>query len=700
MNHPTDANDPSLQRLGGIVMHVAGPALAILAVASLACFLIEITYSGAYVGRVKWIFALFSFAAVLISRISIEEGQERATMFGFFLAFATLMVAGRFMQGNIVVLAGILAFVWWVAGRLTWDITFIDETRDASGQGMIDMAIGRVEKFRKKISGKTIEEEDSEPLLIDETAEKAEPRNPWDIFVGVFFRRRQPNTPGLWAFYFLLAGLPLFGIGQLMMRTNDAAAHSAATFHFFVYMVAILLLLMLSSVLGLHRYLNLNNSWVPMRVARHWIITGTILAIGIIGFTFLLPRPTPQYSIGSWLPRLTNEKLDPSSQSFGQDGQKQSENNSNVNMGPQARDGNQSQDQSGEGKSGGGNEQQGDSGQTRSQKNADNAGGNAKGQQKSSGKSSGKQKSSQSSGDRNNQKGQQNDGKQKGNSGDSDQDSKHNSNQGESEKGEPKEGDNSQDSKQSEDGKQTKDGKGDRQQKATREQQQKQKQSRSGSSSRQRSGSRARPPSEQQKNSSQQKQEQQQNQSSGLFSAIGKIIKFLMWIAAAIVIAWFAFKHREQIMPWIRSFLAEMAEFWNRLWNRKKKVKPQETIQSPIAHRPGRKLPGFSSFKNPFAAGLADSWSPEQLVVFTFQALEAWSRDQQCPRDPETTALEFAKETGKRFEPLAAEAANLGDLYSRLAYARGSITRESAMRLSRLWDQMASLRAPQMATIG
>ncbi len=700
MNQTHDANETGLQRLGGIVMHVAAPALAILAVASVACFLIEVLYSGPLVGRMKWIFTLFSVAAVLISRISIEEGQERASLYGFVLAIATLMVASRFMQGNPLELVLVLAFVWWVAGRLTWDCTFIDETRDASGQGMMDLAISRVERFRQKISGeKTADEESGTPLVSESVAETGGDNkstgDPWQTFVGIFFRRRQPNTPGLWAFYFLLAGLPLFGFGQLMMRVNDTAAHSAATFHFFVYMVAILLLLMLSSVLGLHRYLNENNSGVPLRVARRWIITGTILAIGIVGFTFLLPRPMPQYSIGSWLPKLTSSNLDPSQQSFGQDGQKQSENNSNIDAGPQSRDSNRSQDQSDDGKSGGGNEQQGESGQTRSQKNAENAGGNAKGQQKSSGKSSGKQKSSQSSGDRNNQKGQQNDGKQKGNSGDSDQNSKHKSNQGDSEKGDRKQGENSEDSKQSEDGKQSKDGQRDR--KATREQQQRKgKQSRSGSSRNRRSGNRrSRPPSEQQKNSSQ--QQQQQSSSSGLFAGLGKIIQLLMWIVAALVILWFAFKHREQIMPWIRSFLAEMAEFWNRLWNRKKKEKPQEAVEHVAAARPGRRLPGFGSFKNPFTTGLADSWSPEQLVVYTFQAMEAWSRDQQCPRDPETTALEFAQETGKRFEPLAAEAAHLGELYSRLAYARGSITRESAMRLSRLWDQMAMLHTPQLS---
>ena len=46
------ANDVEIRQLSDIVAQVAGPALAILAVASVAFFLIEVTYSGGLVGRV------------------------------------------------------------------------------------------------------------------------------------------------------------------------------------------------------------------------------------------------------------------------------------------------------------------------------------------------------------------------------------------------------------------------------------------------------------------------------------------------------------------------------------------------------------------------------------------------------------------------------------------------------------------------
>ena len=306
-----------------------------LVVSSVAYFLIEIFYQGPFVARVKWIFTLFCFAAVLISRISIVDGFNRASGFGLILGVATVIVTARLMQGNVITLAAILTFVWWFAGRLTWDCTFIDESRDATGQGMIDLAIDRFQRFRKtKEPADSAEAIESNPTKT-KAARKPE-RSPWDLFVEVFWKRKQANTPGLWAFYFLLLGLPLFGIGQMFLRMTDDASHRAAANHFFFYVTGLLGLLMLSSVLGLHRYLQKNQADMPARIAKRWIVTGTILALAITSVCFMLPRPTAKYSVGNWLPKLTSQFTSPNSQSMGNDGQEKGKNN-NQSGGPESR---------------------------------------------------------------------------------------------------------------------------------------------------------------------------------------------------------------------------------------------------------------------------------------------------------------------------------------------------------------------------
>jgi hypothetical protein len=56
-----------------------GPALIIVLVSSVAFFLLTVFYAGEFAGALFWTMSCFVVAAVLISRVSINEGAERAT---------------------------------------------------------------------------------------------------------------------------------------------------------------------------------------------------------------------------------------------------------------------------------------------------------------------------------------------------------------------------------------------------------------------------------------------------------------------------------------------------------------------------------------------------------------------------------------------------------------------------------------------
>ena len=64
------------------------PVLIMLLVGSLTFFLLTVFYDGLYDARLRFIFSCFVFAVVLITRISIEEGKERAVLFAIPLAIA------------------------------------------------------------------------------------------------------------------------------------------------------------------------------------------------------------------------------------------------------------------------------------------------------------------------------------------------------------------------------------------------------------------------------------------------------------------------------------------------------------------------------------------------------------------------------------------------------------------------------------
>ena len=668
------------------MLQIAGPALTMLVVSSVAFFLIEIFYQGPFVARVKWIFSLFCFAAVLISRISIVDGFSRASGFGLILGVATVIVTARLMQGNVFTLAAILALVWWIAGRLTWDCTFIDESRDATGQGMIDLAIERFQRFRKQQQTA----ESSSPTDNKPTKNKTNPnpnRSPWDIFVEVFWKRKQANTPGLWAFYFLLLGLPLFGIGQLFLGMTDDASHQAAAKHFFFYVTGLLGLLMLSSVLGLHRYLQKNQAAMPAHIAKRWIITGTILAIAITSICFMLPRPTAKYSVGNWLPKLTSQFTSPNSQSMGNDGQEKGKNN-NQSGGPQARDQSQPKEEANTDPSNGGNQQKSDQGKSQDTQGGDQAGGKSEGKKGSGGKEkSQNSENSKQSQDKNGKKGQQQ--KQQG-----EQKAKNDSDQG----------DDSDEGK----GKQNKESKSDAQNKKSASKKE-DSQSKPGERNNQRQQNKKAQQKKGNKTGQSSQSPQSRNNSSGSqespTSAIGnfltRMIRLLVIMVAIAVGLWFVIKHRSQISPWIQSFLAELADFWARLFARKNKPTPENNPVLQDAKIPQKRLPGFNTYKNPFDNPNAKNWTPDKIVRYTFEALEAWARDKNIPRQPDETAIEFANSLGGTQPKLKKNAKVLAQLYSQLAYSgkntasnaaatanHDSLSASTIRPLSEFWNQL------------
>ena len=116
------------------------PALIMLLVGSLVFFLLTAFYDGQYEARVRYIFSLFIFAAVLIGRISIKESQEKAVLYGIPLAIATWLTLGHFCETNSLVTILMIAITWWSAHKLTWDCTVIDEAEEAESGGLLQSA--------------------------------------------------------------------------------------------------------------------------------------------------------------------------------------------------------------------------------------------------------------------------------------------------------------------------------------------------------------------------------------------------------------------------------------------------------------------------------------------------------------------------------------------------------------------------------
>jgi hypothetical protein len=350
---------PFRKTLGDYIGIAISPALIMTLVGSLVYFLLEISYSGEYQATVRWALFWFVLAMVLISRISIEQNADLAMMYGFMLAMATALMLSQYIGSHLVVWC-ILGLIWWCANKLTWDCTLINDEEDASGQGLLDVAATGERKSAettpatesvtpppKPPSPPPVLSPVSTPVSMGQgrkpvpvppplplpppmpnpvtgstgSATTPSKRSSGNPIANWFFQRRQkkrraklttqPHAPGLWVVYFSLAALPVFGFGQGLVATDDAHQRYAFLL-LLVYVTSGLGLLLITSFLGLRRYLRQRRLRMPLAIAATWITMGSALAVGILGLALLLPRPAIE---GSSAPKFLDQFTKPKSAS-------------------------------------------------------------------------------------------------------------------------------------------------------------------------------------------------------------------------------------------------------------------------------------------------------------------------------------------------------------------------------------------------
>lgn len=257
---------PPQKTLADYLGIAVGPVLIILMVGSLVFFLLQIGYRGQFSDQAQWTLFWFTLAAVLISRISIEQGTAYGRIYGLALGAATAFRLVAFLGTQISVLV-LLGVIWWCASKLVWDCTYIEDDDDASGQGLLQQA------------GFESGEGDSEPPSGASPARAAAARS------------KRPHAPGLWVIYFSLGALPIFGIGQWTIPVTDAAGRWYGFCLAWIFVAAALALLLTTSFLGLRRYLRQRHLTMPTAMAGAWMTLGGLMVGGVLLAALFLPRP-------------------------------------------------------------------------------------------------------------------------------------------------------------------------------------------------------------------------------------------------------------------------------------------------------------------------------------------------------------------------------------------------------------------------
>ncbi len=677
-----------------LLLQVAGPALIMAMIASVIFFLALVVYEGQFTFRIYWVFGLFIFAAVLISRISIEEGLERAFVYGVFLGLATWFVACFFLRLpapfaplSFIANGLFIAAIWFCASRLTWDCTVNDSSRDVSATGLVELFRRKVKKGRDLVTASDDSNEagsanedsgaaEASPMISvqDSATERAEAdttNQTWDKRVlNIWpFKRNKKNSPGMWILYFSLIALPIFGIGQVFVPVEQVSNRRYAFFMFVLYIAAALGLLMMTSLMSLQRYLKVRRTAMPDSIAKTWMIFGTILSLMILGFVWLLPRPAPEHSLTQWLPKISTPDRMTSQWGWGNESNKNDENATRTESDDKAEKTQSKQNAKNEGgkaKS----EKKSDGGEKSKSKKGKNSGG-SKGEKKgkSGKKSDSKGDKSESKGDKSNSKGD------KSKSGKSDKEKSGKESDKKGAKGESQKSDSEKKpSKTSLAGKESKWDK------------KKNQENRSNSSS----GKQNKTQSKRNQNS---KPPEVKNPppkpSTPNNQDLGLIANFIKWISIAILIIAIlvcVFIYRKEIIAGIKGFIQSLREFFANLFGEKKKKQAVELDDEGKEIVP---VKPFHAYPNPFTTGNARKMTSEQLILHTFQAMQAWGRMYQCPRNVDQTPSEYTRKLARVQNALPRQSLEqFSDLVGQQLYSPVEIERSQLNLLQQVWETM------------
>lgn len=167
-----------------------------------------------------------------------------------------------------------------------------------------------------------------------------------------------------------------------------------------------------------------------------------------------------------------------------------------------------------------------------------------------------------------------------------------------------------------------------------------------------------------------------------VLGSLGGLVRLLLILGLLAVVAFYLYQIRDQLARW-----------WNALFGGgvTESVSQQSDGISDLQSAPPRP---FSSFNNP----IGRESDPRRVVVITFQAFEAWSRERGFARSPDETPSEFAlrlrhistqrHDAQALFSPIGSATNRLSLAYDRIVYGRGPARQADIDSAAKLWGHM------------
>jgi hypothetical protein len=146
----------------------------------------------------------------------------------------------------------------------------------------------------------------------------------------------------------------------------------------------------------------------------------------------------------------------------------------------------------------------------------------------------------------------------------------------------------------------------------------------------------------------------------------------------------------------LKGLWAMIAALLGGLWfGGPRKPKSKEDAEASSAPEPPPRP--FASFANPFDAGLDRRLTPDDLVIYSFEALEAWAYEHDLGRSPHETPTEFVRRLEQARPGLGTDAVRLASYFVTITYGRRGFKAEILPPLRTFWRAIEGGGAPALA---
>lgn len=169
-------------------------------------------------------------------------------------------------------------------------------------------------------------------------------------------------------------------------------------------------------------------------------------------------------------------------------------------------------------------------------------------------------------------------------------------------------------------------------------------------------------------------------------SGISNVVRIVIYVLLALAGLWFLLKFLANFTYWAKWLVDWARNLWENLfggWGAR--TEAEEMTDDPEGAAQPALWP-FAAYHNPFHTGA--QLAAEELVRYTFEALQAFAAERSLGRGEEETPLEFADRIGAELPALEADVRRLAALYARAAYGRGRLPEASAEPLRQFWDNL------------